>query len=90
MDESLRQGTENVPQVCEEEPVKGWLTQANNDEYEWEWAVPDLREGGDWHTVQVASLKAAIGKRENTGQILEEGLKALDRHQTNYTDEGPK
>jgi hypothetical protein len=57
---------------------------------EWTWECPDLDVGQPWHQSRVASLKAAIQGLPDQDRLYAEGLRALDRHRLNYTDEGPK
>jgi hypothetical protein len=30
--------------------VEEWSTPAEDNVYQWEWELPDLKEGGKWHT----------------------------------------
>jgi hypothetical protein len=90
MEEEAGSNSERVRPSTNPSPVEGWSSQSEDDEYEWNWKVPDLRKGGDWHKARVASLKRAIGERKDGNQLFLDGLKALDIHRENYTDEGPK
>jgi hypothetical protein len=72
------------------EPVEEWSSPAEDDEYQWEWEVPDLREGGEWHTARVDNLKKIIKGRKDEARLLQDGLDALNIHRGNYSDEGPK
>jgi hypothetical protein len=90
MDGRIEEKTDQSREKPKEEPVEGWSSQAEDEAYQWEWTVPDLREGGAWHQARVAKLKEAIGERMDGEQLLKDGLAALDIHRENYTDEGPK
>jgi hypothetical protein len=62
----------------------------SDQKYIWEWHVPDLAEGGDWYNARVHSLRLAVAPLEDSARLFREGLKALDIHRGNYTDEGIK
>jgi hypothetical protein len=56
---------------------------------DWEWVPPDLSEGREWHSAQVASLKAAVSGLPEADRLLKEGLEALTIHQDKYkTNDG--
>jgi hypothetical protein len=60
------------------------------DPGEWEWELPDLNPGGEWHSARVVSLRAAIQDMPNEDKLYTEGLEALDWHRQNYGEEGIK
>ena len=73
-----------------EQPVAEWSTPEEDSAYQWEWEVPDLREGREWHKARIRSLKETIHGRNDQERLLKEGLEALDIHRGNYSEEGPK
>ena len=56
----------------------------------WEWHVPDLSKDGDWYNARVHSLGLAVADLEDSGRLFTEGLRALEIHRGNYTDQGIK
>jgi hypothetical protein len=56
----------------------------------WDYQVPDLSEGGEWHRARLAKLSELIQYREDWNQLWEEGVEALKIHRENYTPAGPK
>jgi hypothetical protein len=63
---------------------------SSEENYEWEWHVPDLSEDGDWYNTRVRNLRLAVRGLKGATRIVDEGLQALRVHRRNYTDEGPK
>jgi hypothetical protein len=66
--------------------------EASDDELddEWSWAPPNLQESHPWYRDRLDSLKKAIDGLLDAKRLFEEGVQALARHCTNYTDDGPK
>jgi hypothetical protein len=85
-EEGIRKPIDNSEKAT---PVKGW-DDPGEDECEWEWSTPDLREGGEWFLARVKSLEAAIEDAPNREELYQGGLKALAIHRGNYTDAGPQ
>jgi hypothetical protein len=54
----------------------------------WDWVVPDLSEGGDWHRARVDNLRKAIEGLPNAEEAYAEGLEALQIHRLNYEGDG--
>jgi hypothetical protein len=61
-----------------------------NADEEWTWEPPNLRENQPWYRDRVESLKKAIQGLPDPKILREEGLRALDQHRTNYSNDGPK
>ena len=53
------------------------------------WRPPDLSKDGEWYKARVARLKASALRYPNFHQVVKEGLEDLDRHRTNYNEDGP-
>ena len=51
---------------------------------EWDWTLPDLSPGGEWHTAHVRNLESTICDLPNADQLHTEGLQALENHQKNF------
>jgi hypothetical protein len=90
MDGDGKEARESVKKDIPKVDTEEWSSPAEDEAYDWEWAVPDLSEGGEWHKARVSNLLLAIGERKDKDKLLKDGLKALDIHRGNYTDEGPK
>ena len=56
----------------------------------WEWEPEDLCRDGDWYRARVLSLQVATEGMEDRAQLIREGLRALEVHRGNYTEEGPQ
>ena len=84
---------ETPPSQAGQDPMEAEADTApetTEDDYTWEWHVPDLSEGSDWYNERVASLTVAVEGLEDAATIYAEGLLALKVHCGNYTAEGPK
>ena len=55
----------------------------------WDWEVPNLQEGGDWHCARLKPLQQAISGLTNEVQLWEEGQALLPNHRLNYGATGP-
>ena len=70
-------------------PTHNWATQEDEPEKEWQWKVPDLREGGEWFQARVTSLQEANQGLPNYKELYAAGLGSLAGHWRNYTEDGP-
>jgi hypothetical protein len=57
---------------------------------QYSWKPPDLSPASAWTKARVENLVSAALLFQDPGPIIEEGLRSLRRHRTNYTPEGPK
>jgi hypothetical protein len=55
-------------------PVPNWASQEDEPEKEWQWEVPDLKEGGEWFQARVKSLQKAIQGLPNYDELYAAGL----------------
>jgi hypothetical protein len=56
-----------------------------------DWAPPDLTEGGEWYTHRVATLRLAASHYPGREiELLHQGLLHLDTHRSNYDATGPR
>jgi hypothetical protein len=62
----------------------------DDSDAEWTWEPPDLRMGSPWYQDRLETLRTATEGSPEAKQWYEEGVRALERHRDNYTDEGPK
>jgi hypothetical protein len=77
--------------TVEDEEFPRWEDVAEDEpEDDWMWEPPNLQSGQPWYQARLDSLKTAIKGRPNADRLLKEGIEALARHRTNYTEEGPQ
>jgi hypothetical protein len=60
-----------------------------NDSPDFQWAPPDLSEGGSWRATRLGNLERASNAYPNPGSIVEDGIRLLDIHRNNYNEKGP-
>jgi hypothetical protein len=56
---------------------------------QYSWRPPDLSATSDWTKARVSHLISSALLFQDPGPLIEEGLRILRRHRTNYTSEGP-
>ena len=53
------------------------------------WKPPDLKEGGAWFQKRMVNLRKAAESCDDPPSIIDEGIKAIEIHRQNYTEDGP-
>jgi hypothetical protein len=77
--------------TLEDEDSPQWDEAPEDDaDEEWTWEPPNLQENHPWYQDRVESLKVAVEGMPEAAKLFNEGIRALERHRTNYSDEGPK
>jgi hypothetical protein len=89
----MRGPEEEVPKNILKEAsreIPSWNDEGEDRKESWSWEPPDLCVDGSWYQARLKTLRAAIQGLPDAIQLYQDGLKALDCHRLNYTDDGPK
>lgn len=54
------------------------------------WRPPSFNKRGRWYRKRVANLRRACSTLSNNDEVFADGLRILDLHRHNYSDDGPK
>jgi hypothetical protein len=82
-------GDAEIPPLIER-PDDDSTEATNFDEPPFSWVPPDLSPTSDWTRDRAYNLVQAALQYEEPGPIIEDGMKMLERHRSNYTADGPK